>query len=278
MSVNVDDLFNVIKRITPQIDGKTETELKLALNKILNEQNISPNNPFDFYLDGNVAEEGDGTFERPFKTISALITAVLLLDPNKSYVGLVAPCESGYGSEVVGPLAICPTLSLVGLTPQNTGFSNDFLLTSPAIGLVNQYRNVAFNGVFTLDLALATFASLSFQNGAFNINRIDTNASGFVSLTGGIGTTTIGGTVILNGGVMFGDITVNPGATLYCANLLNLGGTFKLNGNCILKTLGMLNPSAGYVDGTIVALNTPTWLTDAASDESFAGSINKTIY
>lgn len=238
-----------------------------------------PNNPFDFYLDASAPVGGDGSIERPFKTITELNNAVIALaNPTQGYVGNIAPSNTGYGGEVVGTLDIAPNLSLVGVTPQNTDIGCNIKLTATATGIVNQYRNVAFNGIFTIDLTLATFAALTFQNGAFNINRIDTNTSGFVSLSGGLAATTIGGTVIINSGIMFADINVSPGATLYCNNVFNLGGIFKLTGNCTLKTLGALNPSNGYVDGTVDGSGTPTWLTDRASDATFTGTVNKTVY
>lgn len=197
-----------------------------------------------------------------------------------TYAGFIAPCNAGYGAEVAGALNIAPNLSLIGITHQNTAISCNFNFVAPVSpnGVVNQYRNVALNGTFNMDLTNATFASISFQNGAFNINRTDNNPSAFVILQGGIGTTSISGTVLMNGGVVFGNISVNPGATLYVSNLFNLGGTFQLTGNCTLKTLGILNPTPNYVDGTTDGSGTPVWLTDAASDESFSGIVTKTVY
>ncbi len=51
-----------------------------------------------------------------------------------------------------------------------------------------------------------------------------------------------------------------------------------MTGNSTLKTLGTLNPVAGYVDGTVDGSGTPTWLTDAASDAAYTGTVNKTVY
>jgi hypothetical protein len=236
------------------------------------------NSPFDFYLDAAAPNGGDGSIEFPFNTITALNNHIIsLANPTQGYVGNVAPSNTGYGSEVVGSLPLAPNLSLVGLTPQNTDIGCNISLIATATGIVNQYRNLAFNGVFTIDLTLATFAAITFQNGSFNINRIDNNASGFVSLQGGIGATTIGGTVIINSGILFGDVTVNAGANLYSNNVLNLGGKFKLNGNCTLKTLSTLNASADYVDGTVDGSGTPIWITDSASDATYTGTVNKTI-
>ncbi len=41
-----------------------------------------PNNPYDFYLDGTAAIGGDGSIEKPFKTITELNNAILLLPVN----------------------------------------------------------------------------------------------------------------------------------------------------------------------------------------------------
>ena len=235
-----------------------------------------PDNPFDFYLDSTAPNGGDGTIEHPFNTITDLNNAVLLLNPTQAYVASVAPSATGYGSEVVGDLNISPNLSLVGLTPQNTGISCNIKLTSTVNGVVNQYRNLAFNGIFTFDFTLASFASVSFQNGVVNINRIDSNPAAFISLSGGVQGATISGLVLMENGVLLGDVTLNPGATLYAVNTFLLGPVrFLLVGNSTLKTLSTLNPYNGYVDGTVDGSGTPTWYTDEASDKTYTGTVNK---
>jgi len=251
---------------------------KIDSNGVITPLQSGFDNPLDFYLDSNVAISGDGSASAPFKTLTDLNNAILSLDPAKGYIAYVAPSDNGYGSEVIGFIDLAPNLSLVGVTPQNTGIGCNIHITATTNAMVNQYRNVAMNGIVTVDLTLAAFASISFQNGAFNINRIDNNPSAFISLQGGIGPTTIGGTIIMNGGVMFAPITLNPGSTLYCTSLLNLGGTFNMVGNSTLKTVGMLNPTNGYVDGTPDITGTPSWFTDAASNANYTGTLNKTVY
>jgi len=237
------------------------------------------NSPYDFYLDAAAPSGGDGSAEKPFTTITELNNAVIALaDPTQAYVANVAPTNTGYGGEVVGDLNIAENLSLVGITPQNTGISCNIKLTSTVNGIVNQYKNVAFNGLFTLDLALATFASVVFLNGQVSINRIDSNPSCFVILQGGIGTSSISGTVQINGGILFGDITLNDGAYVYCTNLFIINGKFLLNGNSTLKTLSTFNPTAGYVDGTVDISGTPTWYTDESSNATYTGTVNKVIF
>lgn len=238
-----------------------------------------PNNPFDFYLDNTVSNDGDGSVEKPFKFITSLNSHVLSLsNPSQTYSAHVAPSDTSYGGEVVGFLPIAQNLSLIGEVPQDTGISCDIHLVAGAFGITNQYRDIALNGIFTADLTLATFASLVFQNGVVNINRIDSNSSGFVLIQGGIsGANIIGGNVIISTGVMFGDVNIGPGATVFTSNLLVLSGSLKLTGNCNLKTLGTFNPSNGYVNGTVDGSGTPTWFTDGASSADFTGTVNKVV-
>ena len=237
------------------------------------------NSPFDFYLDAAAPAGGDGSIEKPFNTITQLNNAVIALaNPTQGYVGNVAPSNIGYGSEVVGSLNIAQNLSLVGQTPQNTGIVCNINYVGIASGSIVQFRNLAFNGIFTIDLSLCSFASISFQNGVVNVNRTDSNPAAFVALSAGIGGGTISGTVLIQNGVLLSDVTINDGATVYATNTFLISGKFKLNGNCTLKTLCTLNPTAGYVDGTVDGSGTPTWLTDAASDEAFTGTVTKIVY
>lgn len=282
LDINKDKDYFVLGHYDNRRGSYQTTDYPLYLVKAGDVLGTSPlyDNPFDFYVDAAAPAGGDGSFDRPFTTLTELNNAVLLEDPTKAYVGILAPHEPGYGGEVVGSLNIAPNLSLVGITPQNTGIgcNINFVATANPNGTVNQYRNVAFNGVFTMNLTLATFASISFQNGAVNLNRVDNNPNGFVSLMGGIGASTVSGTVIFYGGVMFGNISVSPGSTCYVSSLLNIGGQFLLTGNCTLKTLSMLNPVNGYVNGTPDFSGTPIWLTDAASDATYTGTLTKTVY
>lgn len=241
-----------------------------------------PNNPYDYYLDGTVAVGGDGSIESPFKTISELNNAVLLLPPNANlYTANVLPYPSGYGSEVVGTLNIAENLNLIGINAPSTIINCPVKLTSTGLGVgatVLQYRNIAFNNVFTVDLALSTFAFVSFIDGQFNVDRIDNNLNGAVNVQGGILATTIsGGVVNLLHSLLFGDITISGGATVYSVDTQLYGGTFKLVGDCTLKTLGTLNPTAGYVDGTVDMSGTPNWITDVPSNEVYTGTLNRTI-
>jgi hypothetical protein len=241
-----------------------------------------PNNPYDFYLDGTVAVGGDGSIERPFKTLTELNDAVLLLPPNANlYTANVFPDPNGYGNEVVGELNIAENLNLIGLSAPNTSINCALRLTSTGSGSgsnVITYKNIALNNIFTLDLTLSTFAFISLIDGQYNLTRIDNNTNANVNLSGGLIVTNIGGgNVNLLSCLIFGDINVSGGATLYSVNTQLYGGIFKLVGNCTLKTLSTLNPFAGYVDGTVDISGTPTWYTDEASNEGYTGIVNKKI-
>lgn len=237
-------------------------------------------NPFSFYLDAAAPNGGDGTAANPFNTLTDANNAVLAeASPMQAYEIFIAPSATAYGTEVTGTLTLAPNASLFGTLPATTGIACPVQLTA-SLGLpcVNQYRGLAFNGVFNIDLSGASFASVSVVDGAVNINRVDSNPIGFVLMRGGIGNSTLSGQVIMTTALIFGNVSVSPGATVYVNDSLSLGGKFLLNGNCTLKTLSFLNPSSGYVDGTVVAFNTPTWLTDASSDETYTGTVNKTVY
>jgi len=238
------------------------------------------NNPLDFYLDGNAPAGGDGSFQLPFNTITQLNNAVLALGPTLQYTGYVLPFISGYGAEVTGTLALATNLSLVGVTAINTIINCQVSLTGLlTYGVVSQFTNLAFNNVFTINMAVAPFAYVSITNGQININRVDNNPAATIILNGGIlGSTISGGTVIIKDGLIFGNINISGGATVYCSNTLMQGAIFDLTGACTLKTLSTYNPSPGYVNGTQVGINIPVWLTDAASDATYTGTVNKTIY
>ncbi len=266
--------------LTPTIDGDGNNTNSWEFSYVGAQSSTSlPNNPLSFYLDGNVATAGNGSIEAPFKTITELNNAIIALDPTKTYIGNIAPCENSYGQEVVGALPLAPNLSLIGQLAPITSIACDINLTATATLIIPMYRFVAFNGVFTVDLTLAQFASITFDGGVVELVRIDSNPIAFVTLRGGMGASTISGSVNMYECLLLADINVMPAATVYCSGLFNpLGGKFKLTGNCTLKTLVTLNPSNGYVDGTVDGSGTPIWLTDSASDASYTGTVNKTVY
>ena len=251
----------------------------IKASEVLNPTSLY-NNPLDFYLDGNAPAGGDGSFQQPFNTITQLNNAALALGPTLQYTGYVLPYAPGYGAEVVGTLALATNLSLIGVTAINTTINCLISLTAlPTYGVVSQFLNLAFNNVFTINMASAPFAYISIVNGQININRVDNNSAATVILSGGIlGSTISGGTIIIKDGLIFANINISGGATVYCNATLMQGGIFDLTGTCTLKTLSTYNPSPGYVNGTQVGPNIPVWLTDASSDETYTGTVNKTVY
>lgn len=240
------------------------------------------NNPYDFYLDGNVAVGGDGSIEKPFKTITELNNAVLAFPTNvDQYTANVAPYPLGYGNEVVGSLNIAENLNLIGSLASVTTINCIVNLTASGLGMggvVLQYKGIAFNNSINIDLSVAAFAFVTIKDGQVSINRIDNNPSAAVILNGGIFNTTIsGGLVMVKDGLLFGDIFVNPGATVYSSSMALFGGIFRLTGNSVLKTFSTYNPIINYVDGTVDGSGTPTWYTDEASDQQYSGTLNKII-
>lgn len=228
----------------------------------------------EFYLNGEAPDGGDGSQGSPFNKFSQAIAAIP--QDGKTYNLYIAPFEYTEPSPVDLPNK--SNLNLIGQTPSNTSLGFQLNYTADgSITAVMQIRNLALQ-TFKLDLALAPFASVTFLDLSMSLDRVDTNPNAIVSVQGGIFNTTISGTVLFSGCPIFGDITVEPASTLYCTNVLFLSGIIKLRGNCTLKTLGTLNPADGQVNGTIVGGNTPTWLTDAASNANFTGSVNKTVY
>lgn len=156
LDINPDKDYFVLGHFDNRRSAYQTTDYPLYLVKAGDVLGTTPlyDNPFDFYVDAAAPPGGDGTFERPFTTLTELNNAVLLEDPTKAYTGIFAPHDPGYGGEVVGTLNIAPNLSLVGWTPQNTAITCNISLTATANpnGIVNQYRNVSFNGIFTMNL------------------------------------------------------------------------------------------------------------------------------
>ena len=248
----------------------------------INANNADFNNPYDFYVDGNVAISGDGSIESPFKTLTELNNKILSFPANvDQYIGYLAPFPSGYGNEVVGTLLIAENLNLRGQVANVTIVNCSINLTSSGLGSgsnVVTYKNIALTNILTLDLTLSTFAFISLIDGEYNLTRIDNNTNANVNLQGGLIVTNIGGgKVNLLSCSIFGNVNVSGGATLYSVNTELYGGIFKLVGNCTLKTLSTLNPSVGYVDGTVDISGTPTWYTDEASNQTYTGTVNKIV-
>lgn len=216
---------------------------------------------------------GDGTIGFPYKTIDkALASLPTVLDG--SYTIKLAPGEyTASGASYIWRANV----HIVGDVGANTSLSSPIELTAETgQTVVNTFSNISC--AINLDLALAGFASISMINGAFRVDRADSNPSTLISISGGIFESDILGGRIVMGGYLFEDVNVAPGAELYCSNLSSVGGKINLTGDAYLKTVGGLFSAIGaMVDGTVDSGNTPEWETDGASDFGFTGSVNKTV-
>jgi len=233
-------------------------------------------NPLDYYLDIAAPAGGDGSLENPFNDFSTAITAI----PNdgQSYILYVAPGQYNTSGPVNMPNL--SSITIIGGEPGNTSFNftmnyNFSALVTP----VFQLKGIVVQEI-NLDLASVSFASIVFDNFAIQmLNRLDNNLSAVVQFRGGLFNSTIRGNFLITTCPIFGTVTVKPGSTVYAVSVYTLGSAlFELEGDATLKTLSFVNPQPGMVNGTIVMGNTPTWLTDAASDTTFTGSVNKTVY
>lgn len=234
------------------------------------------NNPLDYYLDASAPAGGNGSLERPFNDFSTAIAVI----PNdgQSYTLYVAPGQYNEPGPVNMPNL--SNITIIGGDPSNTSFNftinyNFAAGTSPTF----QLKSIVVQEI-NLNLALVSFASIVFDNFSTQLlTRVDNNLNAIVTFRGGLFNSTMRGNFLITSCPIFGTITIKPGSTVYAVSVFTLGsGLFELEGDATLKTLSFLNPQPGMVNGTIVALNTPTWLTDAASDTTFTGSVNKTIY
>ena len=248
----------------------------IKASDVLNGGSSLYNNPLDYYLDIAAPAGGDGSFLKPFNDFSTAIATI----PNdgKTYILYVAPGQYNEPGPVNMPNL--SNITIIGGEPSNTSFN--FIMNYNFAATANpvfQVKGVYIQQV-NLDLGAVTFASIVFDNFSTQLlTRLDNNPTAVVQFRGGLFNSTIRGNFLITTCPIFGTVTIKPGSTVYCVGGYSLGSAlFQLEGNCVLKTLSFLNPQPGMVNGTIVMGNTPTWLTDAASDTTFTGSVNKTIY
>ena len=234
------------------------------------------NNPLDYYLDASAPAGGDGSFLKPFNDFSTAIATI----PNdgKTYILYVAPGQYNEPGPVNMPNL--SNITIIGGEPSNTGFN--FILNynfSALVTPVFQLKGIVVQEI-NLDLGAVSFASVVFDNFSTQLlTRLDNNPTAVVQFRGGLFNSTIRGNFLITTCPIFGTVTIKPGSTVYAIGVFTLGGAlFELEGDATLKTLSFVNPLPDMVNGTIVMGNTPTWLTDAASDTTFTGSVNKTIY
>jgi hypothetical protein len=276
--VNPDEDYFIIGHYDPRRREFKATDYPIYAIKardVLNSSNAF-NNPFDFYLDGNAPAGGDGSASNPFNLFSQAVAYINTL-PSATYTLYVLPYSYTESSPVIN-LPNNSALNIIGVVANSCSFNFNVQFTAiPASSYAVWYENIAFSN-FELDLSLASFASISFTGSKVDLIRTDSNPSTIVTLQGAMFASTLSGRVLWLNGVMFGDINVQTNGELFCNTVLQLQGQFKLTGSAKLKTLSMPNPTPNGVDGIPVGLNIPVWRTDAASDETFTGTLTKIIY
>ena len=276
--VNLDEDYFILGKYDPRRRELKTTDYPIWAIKaadILGGDSLY-NNPLDYYLDASAPAGGNGSLQRPFNDFSTAIAAI----PNdgQSYSLYVAPGQ--YNEPGLINMPNLSSISIIGGEPSNTSFNftinyNFAAGTFPTF----QLRNIVVQEI-KLNLGSVTFASVVFDNFSTQLlTRVDNNLNAIVTFRGGLFTSTMRGNFLITSCPIFGTITIKPGSTVYAVGVFTLGSAlFELEGDATLKTLSFLNPQPGMVNGTIVSSNTPTWLTDAASDTTFTGAVNKTVY
>lgn len=228
--------------------------------------------PFLIYISPTGSDAtGDGSFLNPYLSLTKALADVVI--PTSTYTIFALPGNYEAANEAVVPVEWKTNANLEGMVANNTAIEFDINYTAGAgDAAVWQFDSIAHDGELMLDLALAGFTSISLINGAFRINRVDANPSGFVNVSGGIFASTFDGLVNCTGALL-GPVTVKPGSEVFGRDIFSFGGTFELEGDCVLRTVSG-NPSGPYVNGTIVLGNTPTWETDFASYVAPTGAVN----
>jgi hypothetical protein len=276
--VNLNEDYFILGHYDPRRREFKATDYPIYLIKaadVLNGNSLY-NNPLDYYLDISAPAGGNGSLERPFNDFSTAISSI----PNdgQSYVLYTAP---GQYNEP-GPINM-PNLSsitIIGSEPSNTAFNFTINYNfSSSVTPTFQLKGIVVQEI-NLNLGLVSFASVVFDNFSTQLlTRLDNNPTAVVQFRGGLFNSTIRGNFLITTCPIFGTVRIKPGSTVYAIGVFTLGGAlFELEGDATLKTLSFVNPLPDMVNGTIVMGNTPTWLTDAASDTTFTGSVNKTIY
>lgn len=233
-------------------------------------------NPFERFIDATSGDDvaNDGTILLPFKSVGRALASI----PNDSntYTIFAYPGNYQAANEPANPIVWKTNANFEGLVANNTVIEAPITYTAGAgDSPVFQFDSVVCQ--MTLDLALASFSSITFNNGAFELHRMDSNLNGFINIFGALFESEISGRINLQFVFLFGDVTVLPGSIVVCSNGQSIGGNFLLQGNCSLRTTGFNNITP-YVDGTPDGSGTPTWLTSADSDQTYTGTVNKTVY
>lgn len=233
------------------------------------------NNPFSFYLDAAAPNGGDGTQGKPFNTIQSAITVIENLTQN-AYTLFVAPGDyTGADVDISG----IQGLNIIGLgSNANINFEMNFTLTGGAHNYFNTSQNCSFNGVWFIDMSLSTFSILTFQDCYVpTIQQADSNPSSQILIEKtGFGGGIFNGKVYVFNSFIVGNANVQGTGFLTYEDCVLLGNpVVNLSSNAHFKSIGISNPMTNYVNGTD---NTSQWLTDAASNAPYNGTLTRTIY
>lgn len=232
------------------------------------------------WVNGAATSEGDGSILNPFKTIQTAV-ASLVNDNTKSYSIRVYPSEYT-GADVTLPSKSSVTFLGLGIAAQ-TSFSfaiND----TPDVSRnqVQTHQAIAFVGGYNFDGSALGGGILGFDSGAVALNRIDNNNSVFTLVRGAaVFGTRLGGLTLGYGLVLIADLNVPTGAILKIVGTIIVDPTKQviINGTAALESLGTLNvmPTVPFVTGIPIGPDTPTWLTDFASNTNYNGTLNKSV-
>lgn len=223
------------------------------------------------YIDISTGDNvlGDGSFNRPYKTLQRAVTDFGSNDNCTFYI------YPGDYNEDLTPINLPENTTLFGFGGNITTIEAPINLISNGLSQTIIFiQNVSLPGGMTIDLTLSMFGIISLFGGAFNINRLDDTFS-LTTIQGG-SSGTYRGKITFNGGAVVNTpITIEAGSNI---DMLNMNFIEKviLKGDSVLKTVNctQLFPFP-IVEGIIESGNTPTWKTDAISDLGYTGDVNK---
>lgn len=226
---------------------------------------------FNRYVDPNGDDTtGNGSFEKPFRNISAALASFAPGDQGTIILG------SGQYPEA-GPIAWKNNVNMIGSVASTTNVNAHFTYTSSAgETTIFTFANLAMQNFIDLDLTLSDFYSISMVQGLFGIKRADSNLSGILGLTGAISDGSIlNGKMELQGVLIGGTIVIGSGAQIASFSTNIFAGNFDLQGTAIFTTVDTLFAPGSYIHGTVIGPDTPVWRTDTQSDFGFTGSLTK---
>jgi len=247
---------------------------------------IDPLNAALIYVDKNGDDSiADGTELRPYRTFTAALASI---GPNTSFplqprTIIVKPGE--YNEEPGNLVQWKNGVSVFGYIPSQASLSFEIQMTAPADVVILNFIGITI-GKFTSDMTLALFYSISFKNGAFAFEQLDTNQSGiFGCIDCAINPNPGNVSIVRSRALMynafnFGNLTTveSGGYLLVNGNLFVNPSTpaFEIQGTAVLRTLAC-TAYGPTVNGTPIGPDTPTWETDVASDAGNTGTLTKVV-